>query len=265
MVVTSFASQLWEGTLLNELEKATVASVFYNDVYKHFVKDYGDSIQVNSIGDINIYKFQDEQKPSRTMQRLPRQLLTIDQKIAFNFVVTDVEQVQKKSNILVSGMMKVARELALFQDDFLLDTLEGAIPNENRTIQTISNPEQLLSAIAILRTILRNNNVSVAGRILAMPPEAVEMLLNNGRVLTLANESFRNGYIGRMLGFDIYEMNALKNKMIAGHNSGATLAEQVPRMEAFQTVDMGDEVHGLHMYGACVTKPEVFAVAELNF
>lgn len=80
------------------------------------------------------------------------------------------------------------------------------------------------------------------------------MYLNDGNL--------QNGFVGRVLGFDVYLSNNLEtlkngNAAIAGVNMAVTFAEQIVETEAYRMEKrFSDAVKGLNVFGVKVIYPE---------
>ena len=75
-----------------------------------------------------------------------------------------------------------------------------------------------------------------------------------------------NGLIGRAAGFDVYRSTLVPNsssteyKVIAGHRSAWSKAEQILETEAYRPEKrFADALKGLHVYGAKVVRPSNLA------
>jgi len=271
MSVASFIPVIWAARLLHHLDDMMVARNFYNREYEGEIRDQGDTVRINQIGDISIFDYirnQDMNPPEETTTAAMD--LVIDQAKAFNFQVDDVDAVQVRSPVMDAAMQRAAMGLSSVEDGFLFGLLDAAATGTNRISVTVSTPDEVFATLVQLRTIMMRNNVPYGGRVVAMPPEAIALILKDDRFTATgsdnAEDRLRNGLIGRAVGFDVFEVNNTPdNNIVAGHPIGATFASQIVQTEAFRMERrFADGVKGLSVYGALVTRPYTVAVAEIT-
>jgi len=248
-----------------------VATNFYNTDYAGAISDMGDTVRINQISDVDInpYTRNVDITPPHELATVAQDLV-IDQAQAFNFQVDDIDKVQARASLIDAAMQRAAMGLATVEDGFLFDLIDTAVTGANRVTATVSTPDELYTVLIQLRTIMKRNNVPTSGRIAALPPEAVGLLLKDDRFVATgsgnAEDRLQNGLVGRAAGFRIFEVNnAPSDNIVAGHPLGATFASQIVKTEAYRMERrFADGVKGLSVYGALVTKPDVFAIADLT-
>jgi hypothetical protein len=169
-----------------------------------------------------------------------------------------------------AAMERAAYELSCEEDAYLFGLLYEAAPAENRISFSPSTPEEMYDLLVELRTIMVKNNVPAKGRAVALPPEAVGLILRDARFVETGSERAErrlvHGLIGRAAGFDLFEVNNTPggNTIIAGHTLGATFASQIVQTQAYRPERrFGDAMKGLSVYGAKVTRPSTVAVATM--
>jgi hypothetical protein len=81
--------------------------------------------------------------------------------------------------------------------------------------------------------------------------------------------ALREGALGRIVGFDVFESNNVPTgttgtyDVMAGHPMATTFADQILETEAVRLIDfIGDGLRGLHVYGTKVVRPECLAMAS---
>lgn len=92
MSVEKFIPQIWSARLLNHLDKRHVYLNLLNRDYEGEIKNFGDTVKVNQIGDITIKDYTkgtDIEAPEDVSGA--QQELKIDQAKYFNFSVDDVD------------------------------------------------------------------------------------------------------------------------------------------------------------------------------
>lgn len=273
MAITTFIPQLWEARLLQHLDNALVAKNFFNTDYEGTISDQGDTVRINQIGNINIvdYERNTDMATPETLATSAQDLV-IDQAKAFNFQIDDVDAVQARADLMDAAMERSAYALAETEDTFLFNLLATAVPTANQVTTTITSPEEMYELLVQLRTIMVKNNVPAIGRKVAVPPEAVGLLLKDDRFVgtggTNAESTLLSGYVGRAAGFDIFEVNTTPggNTVIAGHALASTFASQIVKTEAYRMEKrFADGVKGLSVYGAKTLIPTALTSATVTF
>lgn len=259
MAVTTFIPELWSARLLHALDKTHVATAFVNRNYEGEIKQMGDRVHINSIGQISIktyVKANGIADPDGL--DLDKQTLIIDQAKYFNFSIKDVDAVQAAGDMMDAAMGRAAYGLADTSDAFIFSTMENA-----DDINEVEEGASAYESCVNLAKALDKANVSKIGRKLAVNPDMYAELLLDSRFAGNGNASQEfafNGYVGRVAGFDVYETNNLTCKALAEGGEATSFAEQLTEMEAYRPQnDFADAVKGLHVYGAKVTDPTTIA------
>jgi len=274
MAITSFIPQVWSARLLEHLDNTLVARSFFNQDYVGEIRNYGDTVRINQISDPTITTYipnQDMDSPEELST--VGQDLRIDQAESFNFQVDDVDAAQARSGLMDSAMQRSAFKLAEVEDTWLFGVLNsGVAPANVLPPVSVTNADMMFSVLVGLRQVLVKNNVPSNQRRVALPPEAISMLLQDDRFTATGSGQAENrlqaGLIGRAVGFEVYEVNTTPggNTAIAGHPLAATFAGQIVQTEAFRMEKrFADGVKGLSVYGARVLVPGALASVVLNF
>lgn len=275
MAVTTFIPELWSARLLYALEKAHVATNLVNRNYEGEIRNYGDTVHINTIGAItvkNYTKNTDIDAPEALTTT--DQTLEIDQQKYFNFQVDDVDRVQAAGELVDVAMGRAAYALADVSDAYLFGVIAAGAATGN-TIGSAAAPvaltkDNVYENIVKLKTKLDKANVPNTGRTIVVPPDVHSLLLLDDRfaksTATAGQEALINGLVGRIAGFDVYMSNNVKTgtgtdtgktpyfEITAQIADATTYAEQILKTEAYRMESrFADAVKGLHVYGAKVT------------
>lgn len=278
MAVTNFIPTIWSARLLDALEKSHVATNLVNKDYEGLITGQGDTVKINSIGDITVKNYtkntdMDDPEDLTTEAKT----LTISQAKYFNFQVDDIDKVQASGDLVDSAMTNASYQLSDVADQYLFGVMSAGVDSANKLAETTLTADNIYENIIALRTVLDKANVPTSGRSIAIPPEAYALLLQDKRFVegggSLAEETARNGLVGTVAGFTVYESNNLpKNSstsaidIIATVASATTYAEQIVQTEAYRMEKrFSDAVKGLHVYGATVTDGRRIAVLPAKF
>ena len=285
MALTTFIPELWNARLLNALDKAHVFAGLVNRDYEGDIKKQGDTVHINTIGEVTIGTYTKDTDFSSGPQALTAtdSTLVINQAKYFNFAVDDIDTAQAAGDIMDKAMQRAAYGLADAADKYLADQLAAAITTANGnqvgTTAVALTKENVYENIVKMKTILDKANVPTTGRWLVIPPEMVALILQDDRFVktggAMAEETLRNGWVARAVGFDIYESNNCNSAtasstttytITAGDEGACTYAEQITSTEAYRPEKrFADAVKGLHLYGAKVVDPKRLAGLKCTF
>ena len=285
MALTTFIPELWNARLLNALDKAHVFAGLVNRDYEGEIKKQGDTVHINTIGEVTIGTYTKDTDFSSGPQALTAtdSTLVINQAKYFNFAVDDIDTAQAAGDIMDKAMQRATYGLADAADKYLADQLAAAITTANGnqvgTTAVALTKENVYENIVKMKTILDKANVPTTGRWLVVPPEMVALILQDDRFVktggTKAEDTLANGWVARAVGFDIYESNNCNSTtasstttytITAGDEGACTYAEQISDTEAYRPEKrFADAVKGLHLYGAKVVDPKRLAGLKCTF
>jgi hypothetical protein len=284
--IDNFIPTIWSANILVALQKALVYAQpqVINRDYEGDIKDVGNTVLINSIGDPTIFDYtkNTDMPPPETLTGSQRSL-TITQAKAFNFQVDDVDKKQTKPGVMATALARVAYRLADVADQYLAATLyAGSTSNSIGTLETpivaptpTSGSSGAYEQLVDLGVKLDENNVPTDDRWVVVPPWYHGVLTKDARFISFAAiDTLYNRSVGKAAGFTVLVSNntpavaapagagnsTVRNIVIAGHNMAGTYAEQINQVEAYRPERrFGDAVKGLHLYGAGVIRPEALA------
>lgn len=274
MAVTSFIPEIWAARLLEKLEKAHVYAALVNRDYEGEIKNAGDTVHINTLGDLTIGTYDGTTAITYEDLATSSQDLVIDQKKYFAFRVDDVEKVQAMPGLVEAATQNAAYELNDVNDKFLASILAAGATAVSGTAVALTAANVYQNVIA-MKVALDRANVPTEGRWLTVDPAFHALLLQDERFVSfgtdITNERLTNGRVGRAVGFDIYVSNNAPEASgtytaIAGVPMAATYAEQILETEALRSENyFKDLVRGLHVYGAKVTRPTALAKLDVTY
>ncbi len=251
-----------------------------NRDYQDEVRNFGDSVRINSIGIPTVGSY-----TTNTWNLTPEvlqgagQTLQLTQQDYFYFGVDDVDMAQNKPKVMNYSMYQAGWALAQSTDTFLADTLVASVQTANQlnggsnlTVGTGPGEADAFTQLVTFKQVLDAANVPDIDRFVVVPPWFLRMLLLDVRFTsfgTAANLSTAvQGVIKELVGFDIRWSNNVPTsgsayKIVAGYRGAATYAESIPdgQPEAFRYQGgFTDVVRGLHVYGATVVQPNGLAL-----
>lgn len=280
MSVAKFIPTIWSARLLTHLDKRHVYLNLLNRDYEGEIKNFGDTVKVNQIGDVSIKDYEkgtDIDAPDDLTG--DQQELKIDQAKYFNFAVDDVDNAQTNPKLMDKAMERAAYAMNDVVDSFAANLLAINVHADN-TIGSDTAPktptkETAYDFLVDLGVKLTEANVPTVGRWVVVPAWYHGLLLKDERFVgngTDYNKAIlEGGEVGKAAGFTVYVSNNVPNttktkyKIIAGTDEAGSYAEQILKTEAYRPEKrFSDAVKGLHVYGAKVFKSKCIAVLTAN-
>lgn len=280
MSVTNFIPTIWSARLLRHLDKKHVYANLLNRDYEGEIRNFGDTVKINQIGDVTIKNYQKSTDIEAPEELSGEQLmLTIDQAKYFNFGIDDVDAAQVNPKLMDKAMMRAAYGMNDVTDQFAANLLYVGSDAEN-VLGTDESPivptaDDAYDALVDMSTLLTEANVPMEGRWVVVPAWYHGLLLKDKRFVgngTDYNKAIlEGGEVGVAAGFRVSLSNNVPNttgtkyKIIAGTNEAGSYAEQILKTEAYRPEKrFSDAVKGLHVYGAKVLQPKCLAVLTAN-
>lgn len=265
MAVTSFIPKLWSARLLAHLDKAHVVANLVNRDYEGEIKAYGDTVKINQVGAITVNDY------SKTDIEDPQELTTSEKTLVinkqkyFNFQIDDVDAAQVRTSLMDEAMQRAAYALADETEKILLTEMDTEATSKLTPTKTLDKTN-IYEELIKVKVKLDEKNVPTIGRFLIIPPDVHGLLLAADLIVgtggAMAESITKNGFVGTILGFDVYlsnNMGSLTNGTgaIAGVKMACTFAEQIVQTEAYRMEKrFADAVKGLNVFGCKVIYPD---------
>ena len=168
--------------------------------------------------------------------------------------------------------MRIAgQQVADTQDAYLQGLFQGKFADPQTVTDAVDGGSVIdghTAALIELKQKMTEAKLPEAGRWIVVPPLFIarleKYLLDKGNgsifVPATAEQALRNGFSGRILGFDLYVTNKLPisgtgdaqkyNCIVGVGNEAVTLAQQITEIEPYRPEKrFGDAVKGLYVYG----------------
>jgi hypothetical protein len=280
MATNVFKPELWSKLLLRDIMNYGVMLDCVNRNYEGEIKNQGDTVHIQKIGDITI-NTHDESK-AMTHQNIAgtTQVLKIDQAKDFMFLVSDIDKVQANVELMTKYTNKAKKNVVNVKDAYLHALGIAAATNDLGTKAV--TPENIYGTLVdMFAELARANAIGADGKgedgkrpYIVLPPEVVAVIKKSpeaSHATTLGDDTVRKGAIMQYAGFDIKQSTNVGAdgtfNILAGTTEGITYAEQITKVESLKDKDyFGDFVRGLYLYGGLAAQPEclvkaVFTVA----
>lgn len=234
MSLSNFIPTLWADTLLPALRANLVYGNLFNSDYEGEISRMGDSVKINSIGDITIYSYtKDTDLNSPQALTDAQAMLIISQAKYYNFEVDDVDQAQAHPHVMGEAMSWAAYELANTMDTYYSGFYTDAANNVGSsgspvtpTVATatstgVGSGTTTYDYLVVLNQKLTENKVPKQGRWCVVPPWVTTLLIQDirftsfntpeARQTIMSNQldasggSISDAYLGKISGMDVYE------------------------------------------------------------
>lgn len=272
MAITRFRPEIWSALLLTSLKKAHIYASLCNRDYEGEIQAAGDTVRVTSISRPTVNSY--SRNTDITYEELTdaQRTLVVDQEKYWAFSVDDVDKAQARADVMGPAMQESG-----YAVNDTVDAYVAGLYTQAQSANALGTVSVTTAAIAytqlrLLALRLTTANVPRQGRWVVLPPWYASLLLEEAKFVNNANPAvdsagaLKEGWVGRALGFDIYESNNAPlvtgddYAVMAGTNRAITFASQVTRTEALRSeVRFADRMRGLYVYGAKVMRPDGLA------
>lgn len=287
MSIVNFIPSVWSASILQALDTLLVYAnpAIINADYEGEIANAGDTVRITMIGDVTVSDYTPNADIAAPEALTDAQLtLKITQQKYFNFQLDDVDKRQANAGLREEAARRAAYGLRKVMDSFVsglyTDIGTGQFIGSDAAPVTAFNVTNTKAhdQLVDLGTKLNQTDTPEDGRWVVIPPWYEGYLEKDPRYTSFGTNPNRaqlengmkagdNGLIGRAAGFDVYRSNqvpnvaGVKHKVIAGHRSAWSKAQQILETEAYRPERrFADALKGLHVYGAKVVRPDNLAV-----
>ena len=270
MAITNFIPAVWSEALYDELEKNYVGVKLSSREYEGEIKAQGDRVKINGLGPVTVFNYtKNSNMPAPEVLSDNTRTLVIDQAKGFNFCIDAIDDVQSSPKLVQAAMKKAANALSDVADKYIYSLDDENVPIVKSHQLTVDN---VVDMMATARRMLMENNVPNSANISLEIPPAVEQLLIMANVLTDTNNSkvLSRGYVGKMLGLNIYVTNNIElseegyYRCIVRTDRAIAFAEQINSIKPYEPeLRNGTAVKGLHLYGAKIVYPKEMVFVDV--
>ena len=280
MTTNVFKPELWSKLLLRDIMDYGVMLDCVNRNYEGEIKNQGDTVHIQQIGDIKINTHDDNE--DMTYQDISGTTipLVIDQAKDFGFLVSDIDKVQANVELMQKYTNKAKKNIVLVKDAYLHALGIAGVDAANQMGTTALTPQNVYGTLVDMFTKLADSNaIDANGKgedgkapFLVVPPTVLAVIKKSEEAThgtALGDQTIRKGAIMNYAGFDIKQSTNIKDdsgfKVLAGTTEGITYAEQITKVESLKDIArFGDYVRGLYLYGAKVVQPKCLASATFT-
>ena len=234
MSLNNFIPQLWADTLLPSLRANLVYGNLFNTDYEGEIQRMGDTVKINSIGDITISNYSKDTDLNAPQALTDAQtMLTISQAKYYNFEVDDVDAAQAHPEVMGEAMSWAAYQLANTMDQFYAGFYVDAVNNigssgspvtptvATATSTGVGSGTTVYDYLVVMNQKLTEQKVPKMGRWCVVPPWITTLLIQDirftsfntpeARATIMSNKldtaagNTNDAYLGKISGMSVYE------------------------------------------------------------
>jgi hypothetical protein len=269
---SAFIPEIWSGKLNAMLQKDCVMLQCVNRNWEGEIQNQGDTVKIITPADVSISTLGSTAISYSELEPTSMDLV-IDQKKFFAFKINDVAKVQANTSIMEAHLVNAKKAIEEVQDAYLL--------SQHTNVDAANIVGTDAAPVALDKTTIYQNFVKLALALknadavtssshpwVVINPTVESYLLQSPEFIganNVADETLRNGAIGRIAGMDVLVSTNLiatdsKYYVLAGTNDAITFASQLAKIETLRDKDsFSDLVRGLYLYGAKTVQPKAIA------
>lgn len=274
MSLNNFIPQIWSDTILAALQVQLVFGNLFNTDYEGELKQMGDTVRINSIGDVTVYDYTKDTDINAPQSMTDAQtMLTISNAKYYNVAIDDVDRAQAHPDAYAEMIRWAGYKLALTMDKFYAGFYTDAtnLIGNSGSFQVVSVPTQanigagttLYDYLVAMGQKLNEQAVPEdTQRWCVVPPWGKTLLMQDTRFTGFNTDAGRQsilsgkldasggnaaeGYIGMIDNMSVYKsLNAphlggtvgvtgSQDVILAGHKMAVTKAEGLNETEAYR-------------------------------
>lgn len=291
----TFIPEVWSSKLVEKYYDGTVLTQITNTDYEGEISAYGDKVIIRTMPSVSIRQYEIGQPLETEFPEAPVIELLIDKGLYYQTAIDDIIAKQQDIEQMNLWATDSSEQLKISLDTEVLAYLPANVAAENtgatagrisgnidlgtQAVALAITKANVLDTILYLGQVLDEQNIPETGRFLLMPYWATTLLkMSDIKDASLSGDStspLRNGMVGRIDRFTIYNSNLLPRNsgagtewgtvFLAGHKDAATFATQMTKTETLRSqTTFGNLMRGLVVYGYRMIKPEAMAVAYVQ-
>lgn len=287
----TFVPEIWAAEFLEALRANLVfgGTGVINRNYQGQIANKGDTVHVATVGDPTIRDYTEHTDITVDKLSDSSKDLTITEAKYFAFEMDDIEEVQVNNGpgTMSEAVQNAAFGLSSTADSFISAAMAAGVDSGNQVggtapdfSGTFDDGLAYEGVVLPLKLKLDKAKVPRQGRWLVASPELEGALLHDDRFVRAdasgSTEGLREGFIGRVAGFDVYQTTEVPTTapasgvkgtqtILAGYPGAYTFADQIAKVErARMEKRFADLTKGLHLYGGKLLRPTGLASVVID-
>lgn len=283
MAISNFIPTVWRENLFTQLDNNYIGVKHCTREYEGDIVGMGSVVNVYGLNNVNVFNYvkgADINSPQSAVSSTVSQL-EINRAKAFNFLIDDVDRVQKDPKLMDEALRNAAKALAKTADKYIFGIFDSASDiNEDFGVKQIScyntTAENILDHLIDGVTAIYQNDVTNADDIYIEVSPIIAALILKAKVALGVNDgsALETGCIGKINGCKVFVSNNITvssadeggylNRCFIRSGRAIAFAEQLSEINAYRPEKrFADAVKGLHLYGAKVVKPKEIIILDM--
>ena len=265
---------IFSAKVLKVIDDKLVFGKIATKEYEGEISEAGSRVVIPGIGEVTINEYDDTADPAVSYE-VPKDsaiFLDVDKAYYYGIVIGDIKKKQSQIDFMTPYAAKAGYGLDKKVDTFIAALYDksavGAAYVTDATVDTYS----ITSTIGELWDACEGVNID--RKWIVLPSWMVLKLLLAG--IVQANDlkgELKNGFIGKILNFDMYQSNRCTalagtkhNAIMAGSYDSIAFVQQIIESEALRLeTRFADAIRGLHVWGSRVIKPKELFYADCTY
>jgi len=258
----NFIPMLWAEDVLKERDKVLIGVKHCNTDYEGEIKQKGDQVKILTVGPVYTKDYtRNTDIDDPDLGTSAAQYLVIDQAKYAHIYFDDLDAAQTRKGFWEEQKRQMGIAMAGDLDTFVFAKYTDAGKQITQASLTTAN---IFSTIALAAEYFKTVNVpeGTTKYLEVSPAIATKIILAKIIRGTDNDKRIENGYLGNLLGFDLYEsnnvvVNGSAYECLARTKAAVSFAEQITETKAYEPQKrFGDAVKSLQVWGGKVVRPK---------
>ena len=265
---------IFSAKILKVIDDKLVFGKIATKEYQGEISEKGSRVQITGIGEVTINEYDDAADPAVTYEA-PKDsaiFLDVDKAYYYGIVIGDIKKKQSTVDFMTPYAAKAGYGLDKKVDTFIAALYDKTATGEAYVTDATCDTYSITSLIGELWDACEG--VNIEKKWIVLPSWMVLKLLLAGIVQAQdLKGSLKNGFIGRVLNFDMYQSNRCTalagtkhNAVMAGSYDSIAFVQQIIESESLRLeTRFADAIRGLHVWGSRVIKPKELFYADVTY
>ena len=242
--------------------------------YQGEIKQKGSRVEIIGLGEVTINEYDDTATPAVTYEAPKDSAIFLDVNKAYYYGISmgDIKEKQSSVNHMTNYADKAGYGLDKKVDTFIASLYDQTATGAAYISDTTCDTATVTSVIGELWDACEG--VNIEKKFIVLPSWVTLKLLLAGilKAQDLEGE-LKNGFVGRVLNFNMYQSNRCvalagtkRNVIMAGSYDSIAFVQQIIESEVLRLeTRFADAIRGLHVWGSRVIKPKELFWADMTY
>ena len=265
---------IFAAKVLKVIEDKLVFGKIATKEYQGLISKKGSRVEIKGLGEVTINEYDDTATPA-VVYEAPKDsaiFLDVDKAYYYGIAMGDIKEKQSDVNFMTDYAGKAGYGLDKKVDTFIASLYDQTATGAAYVSDTTCDTATVTSVIGELWDACEG--VNIEKKFIVLPSWVILKLLLAGilKAQDLTGE-LKNGFVGNVLNFDMYQSNRCvalagtkRNVIMAGSYDSIAFVQQIIESEVLRLeTRFADAVRGLHVWGSRVIKPKELFWADMTY